>query len=234
MTADGRRSRGQSRPDAARRGRPKVAGERAAERRREATPEPPSPSRRGPSLPSLRAPRLPRPRRLPHLPHLPQGTARARSPRLTALLAVLVVLLAVGVGYVAVSLRNAEASETAAANGQVTAARYAEQLLSYDHAHLDRDFAQAQRLLTDDFRKEYTDATEVVRDKAIEDRAVIKASVVATSVVSAEPDEVKTLLFVNQTTTTGDGRSPSIDLNRVVLTLVEQDGRWLVSDLDAL
>jgi Mce-associated membrane protein len=155
-------------------------------------------------------------------------------PVLTLVLAVLVVLAAVVVGYLAVSLRNTDAAETAAENGQVAAARYAEQLLSYNYAHLDQDFAQAQRLLTDDFRRQYIQATDVVRDEAVQDRAVIKAAVVATSVVSAEPDKVKTLLFVNQTTTTGRGGSPSIDLNRVVVTLVRQDGRWLVSDLDAL
>jgi len=152
----------------------------------------------------------------------------------TLVLAVLVLLAAVGVGYLAMSLRNADAGEAAAETAQVTAARYAEQLLSYDYSHLDQDFSQAQQLLTDDFRKQYIQATDVVRDEAVQDKAVIKASAVATSVVSADPDEVKTLLFVNQTTTTGQGSRPSIDLNRVVVTLVRQDGRWLVSDLDAL
>jgi hypothetical protein len=237
MTADGRGNRGPSKPGAqgrpeARRGRPRVAGQRAAERRRDAEPPSPAagPDRPGFSLPSL--PALPR-LRLPRLPGTPASSARP-SPVPTVVLAVLVLLAAVGVVYAGVSLRNAEAGEAAAETGQVTAARYAEQLLSYDYSHLDEDFSQAQRLLTDDFRKEYIQATDVVRDQAVQDKAVIKAAVVATSVVSAEPDEVKTLLFVNQTTTTGGGGSPSIDLNRVVVTIVEQDGRWLVSDLDAL
>ncbi len=230
-----------------RRSRPKVAGQRAAERRREAAPPPPEPARSGFSLPSLPSVRLPS---LPRIPRLrrtsptesPESTASPQSPTSTAtasrvptlVLAVLVLLAAVGVGYLAVSLRDADAGEAAAETAQVTAARYAEQLLSYDYAHLDRDFSQAQQLLTDGFRKQYIQATNVVRNEAVQDKAVIKASAVATSVVSAEPDEVKTLLFVNQTTTTGKGNRPSIDLNRVVVTLVRQDGRWLVSDLDAL
>jgi len=239
MTADGRGNRGPSKPGAqgrpeARRGRPRVAGQRAAERRRDAEPPvtPPAagPDRRGFSLPSL--PSLPRVR-LPRLLTAPAPSAR-RSPVPTVVLAVLVLLAAAGVVYVGASLRDADASETAAETGQVTAARYAEQLLSYDYSHLDEDFSQAQRLLTDDFRRQYIQATDVVRDQAVQDKAVIKAAVVATSVVSAEPDEVRTLLFVNQTTTTDAGGSPSIDLNRVVVTIVEQDGRWLVSDLDAL
>jgi Mce-associated membrane protein len=232
MTGDVRRNRGPGRPGApgrrppvtgadVQRRRARVAGQRAAERRQQLTQPVETRPRRGLTRPSPTLPRLPRPRR----PHL-SGVA--------AVLAVLVLLAAVAVGYLAVQLRNARASESAAANGQVLAARYAEQLLSYHHARLDQDFAQAQELLTDDFLPEYREATDVVRDQAVADRAVIEASVVASSVVSAEPDEVKTLLFVNQTTTTGEGGNPSLDLNRVMLTLVEEDGRWLVSDLDAL
>src|SRR5262245_7298222 len=138
----------------ARRSRPKVAGQRAAERRREEAP-PAAPAKSGLSLPSL--PSIPRPR-LPRLPR-PRLRRSAASPVPTVVLAVLVLLAAVGVGYLAVSLRNADASETASETAQVTAARYAEQLLSYDYAHLDQDFSQAQRLLTDDFRDQYVKAT---------------------------------------------------------------------------
>ena len=221
---------GKGRPEV-RRSRPRVAGQRGAERRREPTPPRPASAKSGlslPSLPRIRAPRLPR------VPRLPRSSQGVGSPVPTVVLAVVVLLVAVGVGYLAVSLRNADASETAAETAQVTAARYAEQLLSYDHAHLDQDFTQAQELLTDDFQKKYTQATDVVRDAAVQDRAVIKASVVATSVVSAQPDALETLQFGNQTTTSGRGDQPSIDLNRVVVTLVQQDGRWLVSGLDAL
>ena len=232
--AAGRPGRGPARPEPPR-GRSRVAGERAAERRRTQAPQP-APRRL--ALPAFRLPRPLRPR-LPRLPRLTRGdrpvqrAASATTRRLTAALAVLVLLAAVAVAYVAVQLRHAQAAASAAADAQVTAARYAEQLLSYHHAHLDRDFGQAQRLMTDGFVHDYVDATRVVRDQAVEDRAVIRASVVASSVVAAEPGEVRTLLFVNQTTTTGGG-SPSIDLNRVVMTLVEEDGRWLVSDLDAM
>jgi Mce-associated membrane protein len=191
-------------------------------------------------MPALPSPRLPFGRRGP-ADRQRATAAGSRAQRsgpaawLTWALAAAVLLAAVAVGFLAVQLRDARAAESAASTGQVTAARYAEQLLSYHHARLDRDFAQARQLLTDDFRREYQQATEVVREDAVKDKAVIEASVVATSVVSAEPDEVRTLLFVNQTTTTGgDDATPSIDLNRVVLTLVEDDGRWLVSDLDAL
>jgi hypothetical protein len=239
MAADARRNRGGGRPDVPgrsggqarpepRRSRARVAGQRAAERRRAQAPEPPAPRRL--VLPTPRLPRLRRDR--PQPPPVPRPVASS-SRVLPAVLAALVLLSAAAVAYLAVQLRNAEATESAAADAQVIAARYAEQLLSYHHAHLDRDFAESQRLMTDGFVQQYTEATGVVREEAVEDRAVVEAQVVATSVVAAGPDEVRTLLFVNQTTTTGGG-SPSIDLNRVVMTLVEGDDGWQVSDLDAL
>ncbi|MDQ4086348.1 MAG: hypothetical protein M3165_11075 [Actinomycetota bacterium] len=240
MTAETRRNRGRAggrprrtgqAPAEVRRGRARVAGERSAERRRQ--PAPQTPPRRRFALPTPRLPRVRRdkPARSPR----PEGAPASGSRRQTAVLAVLVLLAAGAVAVLAVLLQRMQATESAATNAQVTAARYAERLLSYHYAHLDRDFSAAKDLLTDDFVREYTQATEVVRDEAVEDRAVIKAETVASSVVSVEPDEVRTLLFVNQTTTAGArGGSPSLDLNRVTLTLVEEDGRWLVSDLDAM
>jgi Mce-associated membrane protein len=220
-------SRGAATGPEARRGRARVAGERSAERRRRLEPPPAASSR--PRLPALPRPRPPRPTRAPAANRLRPDVWR----RLTAALAAGVLLAAVGVGYLAVQLRQAQATQSAAGTAQVLATRYAEQLLSYHHRRLDGDFAQSTKLLTDAFVREYTRATDEVREQALRDEAVIKASVVASSVVSAEPEEVKTLLFVNQLTTTGSGR-PSIDLNRVELTLVESDGRWLVDDLVAL
>jgi Mce-associated membrane protein len=244
MTGDVRRNRGAGRSTAGSRrparGRPeprrrpaRVAGQRSAVRRPQSEPQP---VRRRFGLPALslpRLPRLPRPARDRPPRPVPDTAGRPSSPGLTALLALLVVLAAAAVAWLAVELRAARASEAAADEAQVTAARYAEQLLSYHHARLDQDFAQARELVTAGFLREYQEATDVVREQAVEDRAVIEASVVASSVVDADGDEVRALLFVNQSTTTGDG-SPSLDLNRVMLTLVQEDGRWLVSDLDAM
>ena len=63
---------------------------------------------------------------------------------------------------------------------------------------------------------------------------VVKAEVAAQSVVQCHADQVVVLLFVNQTTTSTRLDGPQVDLNRVRLTLVKVDGKWLVNKVVAL
>ena len=74
----------------------------------------------------------------------------------------------------------------------------------------------------------------MVRPSAEQYKVVVKAEVTAASVVRASDSQVVTLLFVDQTTTSTRLEGPKVDLNWVRMTLVEKDGKWLVSELDAL
>ncbi|HEX6876443.1 MAG TPA: hypothetical protein VF165_12350 [Nocardioidaceae bacterium] len=161
--------------------------------------------------------------------------ARPRVSRLTVLLIGVAVLLAVGVGLLGWDLTRKDARADARSAAQVVAAESMETILSYDHAHYDKGVAAAKTLMTGEFARKYSDTVATVRPRVLETESVVKAEVVASSVVSAEPDEVKALLFVNQTTTGKQVQEPRVDLNRVVVTLVRgDDGAWLVSDVDAL
>ena len=161
--------------------------------------------------------------------------ARPRVSRLTVVLIGVAVLLAVGVGLLGWDLTRKDARADARSAAQVVAAESMETILSYDHAHYDKGVAAAKTLMTGEFARKYSDTVATVRPRVLETESVVQAEVVASSVVSAEPDEVKALLFVNQTTTGKQVQEPRVDLNRVVVTLVRgDDGAWLVSDVDAL
>jgi Mce-associated membrane protein len=85
------------------------------------------------------------------------------------------------------------------------------------------------------FAAEYAKTTStVVRPTATQTNAVVAATVRAGSVVSATPDRVVTLLYVNQTTTSNRLKEPRTDFNRVRVTMDHVDDRWLISDIDAL
>jgi Mce-associated membrane protein len=166
-----------------------------------------------------------------------EPTAARRVP--TALLvglSVLALMLAVGVGYLAVDLASLNADARARVTGRDAAAAHVEKILSYEHASFDEGTTAAQDLMTERFRKEYADTVELVRQEAVDTRSIVRAEVVATSVVSASSEQVRALLFVNQTTEAEDLKEPRVDLNRVVVTLVpgRSDDSWLVDDLDAL
>jgi Mce-associated membrane protein len=152
--------------------------------------------------------------------------------------AVLCVLLAAGLVAVAVlGLRYREGQRAQAAGGQALAAarKAAPVVLSYDYRHLDQDFSRARACLTGAFRDQYLKTTKtVVGPTATKYHGVVKATVAAASVVSAAPDKVVTLLFVNQVTQSTQVSGSRLDLNRVRMTLTRTSAGWKVSAVDAL
>lgn len=151
-------------------------------------------------------------------------------------LSLLALLLAAGVAYLAADLSSRNAADRAEVTGRDAAVTHVERILSYDHESFDEGTAEAKRLMTEGFAREYDDTVALVQEDAVDRESVVTAEVVAASVVSATEDRVEALLFVNQTTEAADLEEPRVDLNRVVVTLVPagEADRWLVDDLDAL
>jgi Mce-associated membrane protein len=150
-------------------------------------------------------------------------------------LGVLALALVAAAGILAYRVHEDQAADSARGAATAAARTAARQVLSYDHRHLDADFAGASKLLTGPFKDQYARTTRtVVRPTAVKYQAVVKADVVATSVIRGTGDRVVLLLFVNQTTTSTRLSGPRVDLNRVRMTMAKVDGKWLVRGLDAL
>jgi Mce-associated membrane protein len=151
---------------------------------------------------------------------------------------VLAVLLLAGVaaaGVLFVRVQDANAASAARRDAVAAARSHAQAILSYDYRTLDADFARAGKALTGTFKKDYARTTNtVVRPSAGQYHVVVKAGVTAASVVQAGAHRAVVLLYVDQTTTSTRLEGPKVDLNRVRMTLVEQNGTWLVSAVDAL
>jgi Mce-associated membrane protein len=161
----------------------------------------------------------------------------------TAILSVVLVAGLTAVGVLGWQYREARATEQARVQALAAARTAAPVVLSYDHRHLDRDFARARALLTGKFREEYGRTTKtVVGPTAKKYEGVVKASVVrppgggapAASVVSASPDRAVVLLFVNQVTESTQVTGSRVDLNRVRMTVDRTPDGWKVSAVDAL
>jgi Mce-associated membrane protein len=128
------------------------------------------------------------------------------------------------------------------ASGQTAASSAArsgiEKLLAYDYRTFDRHTNEVSALLTGRFRIEFVQATtRVVKPLAVKNQAVVRATVSKASVMSTpgtpDPANVKILLFVDQHTTSAKLDRPQVDQNRVILTMSQVDGRWLVSKIEA-
>ncbi|MFF5517681.1 hypothetical protein [Streptomyces coeruleorubidus] len=170
------------------------------------------------------------------------GPGDRRRP-LTLLLAVLLAVGLVALAALGWQYREGRQSETARAEALAAARKAAPVVLSYDYRRLDKDFSRARAHLTGDFRDEYGKTTKtVVAPTAEKYHGVVKATVAApgsggtpaASVVSAAPDKVVVLLFVNQVTESTQVSGARVDQNRVRMTMDRTDDGWKVSAVDAL
>ncbi|MFE6174641.1 hypothetical protein [Streptomyces sp. NPDC056464] len=177
----------------------------------------------------------------PQRPEKPGKVGRRRL--LTVLLGFLLVAGLVALAVLGWHYRDGRQTEAARTEAVAAARKAAPTILSYDHRHLDRDFAKARAHLTGGFSREYGKTTKtVVGPTAKKYRGVVKATIAApvsggtpaVSVVSASPDEVVVLLFVNQVTESTQVSGSRLDLNRVRMTMSHTTDGWKVSAVDAL
>ena len=164
--------------------------------------------------------------------------SRRTRPRPVWILAGLALVLSMAFLVTSVFLwRAADARRTLAgdrAAASSAASRDIEKLLGYDYKSFDQHTSEVSTLLTGPFRKEFVQAaTTVVKPLAVQNRAVVQARVSKASVMSTrDKGDVKILLFVDQRTTSAKLQRPQIDQDRVMLTMSQVDGRWLVSRIE--
>lgn len=167
--------------------------------------------------------------------------------RLTGVLALLVLAAAVVVAWLARDMGGSASAITSAASTEATAvsagarselreaaAEAATRVYSYSWETLADDKADARALLTGGMLAQYDRTMAGVATSSRRDRTVVSAEVVDTAVVTASSSYARVLVFVNQSTDGDDLEEPTLDLDRVLVTLVRTGGQWKVSELDAL
>ena len=159
----------------------------------------------------------------------------------TLVLAILAVVLVAAIVLAAVlgtRLQHRVDVFEAGPDASAAAERGLTAVLSYDYRHMESDRDRAAQFLTPSYRKQYVKNFDDLLTKgpdgspgpAEKTKAVVTADVLDTAVVDAEPDRVRVLVFVNQSSVKGDG-SPTLFQNRVVATMVHRDGAWLVDNI---
>lgn len=108
-------------------------------------------------------------------------------------------------------------------------------ILSYSYQTLDQDFDAASALLTGDFLAYYRNFTnQTVKAAATQKRLTAHASVLRAGVETLADRKATILVFVNQTTTTGEppGQQPTTSASSVRVGLVRVNGAWLVDSFN--
>ena len=162
----------------------------------------------------------------------PEDATRGVVPTwlLLALALALVALLA-ATAYVWSRPSDSEV-ETATRSAQTAAERATTAILSYDAATLEADQETAQSFMTSDYREDYDELFEVIKENAPATETRVEAEVIASSIVRSGEDRVAILLFVNRPTTNKQQQEPVIYKDQVTVTMQQVGGDWLVDDLE--
>jgi Mce-associated membrane protein len=177
-----------------------------------------------------------------------QGGAAERSalasPWLTAVLVLAAVVLA---ALVVLQVEAAERGADPAARAPApvveraerervlsVAARTAEAVLTYHHGSFDQDVERASATLEPDFAAEHVAAMERVRRVTVRDEIDQEALAVSSGLVSATDGRAEVLVFVNQETTSGRTGARRFQRDRVVVSLVREQGAWTVAGVTSL
>jgi hypothetical protein len=175
-------------------------------------------------------------------------TSRTTTNRWLVALTALVVLAAAALVWVlrdagddaGADVSSADAADAVVASSVVKesarlgAAAGARLAYSYSWRSLAYDKAAARRLMTPAMRERYDRTMAGVATSSRRDRRVVEAEVVDTALVTASPTYARVLVFVNRRTSGRDLDRPTLDLDRVLVTVQRVDGDWRVSELDAL
>ncbi|MGI8677792.1 MAG: hypothetical protein ACR2LX_03715 [Jatrophihabitans sp.] len=171
-------------------------------------------------------------------PPPPVATRSQRRGPLVAALAAAVALLAVAAvcaglylhdrGKVSDDARTADARTQALATGQKIAIDFS----TYDYRHLDQDFAHVAGQLTGKFATDYKATSAALKPTLTQYQGIATAKVLDAGVASLTAKKAVVLVFVDQTVTSKVSKTPTVDRNRVRVTMQRQGDRWLTSALD--
>ncbi|MEI5674013.1 MULTISPECIES: hypothetical protein [unclassified Nocardioides] len=111
------------------------------------------------------------------------------------------------------------------------AAEAATSIVSTSWQDYDEQVTKATALMTPSFAEEFSTTKSDVREGVVTDKIEVQARVVAQSVVRANRTEVQALVFLNQYITR-DGGDTTYSPYRALVTVVNTDGGWLVSEME--
>jgi Mce-associated membrane protein len=147
-------------------------------------------------------------------------------------LALTAVLIAVAIAGVLLRRENNADADVDAARAQASlaATESVAELFSYDYRTIAQDLPERAALLTGDFADAYDElVTTQVIPAASKQKLVTRTDVAVAAVISAQEDEVRLLLFLNQTSGKAGSDLPVLAGSRVEVEMKRVDGSWRVA-----
>lgn len=162
----------------------------------------------------------------------PRAGAPGRGPLIGLIVAIVVFAGVAGVAWY--GKYRGEQRDAAVRDAVAAAGPAAQAIFSYDYRTFDSSVANGRTFVTGAFAKEYAQTTTTLKTAATKEQAVVRAQVSATGVITADPDKVELLLYVNQYRRNVNIVGEKVDQNRVTLTMVKVGRDWRVSGATAI
>lgn len=118
------------------------------------------------------------------------------------------------------------------------AASAAETIFTYRYDRIQQYLDDSSDVMTSSFAKDFESISPALRDLAPQRKIQVKATTRDSAAMSCgddcRRDRATVLVFVDQARLADGSEVPTVFGNRVEMTMVERDGRWLVDDIKAL
>lgn len=143
--------------------------------------------------------------------------------------ALVVVGLVVAVIVLAVTVSDDAGRQDARRSAIAAARSYAADIASYDYRSLDKDFARVTAHSTGTFRGQFAKASKDLKPLIEQYHATATGKVIAVGLSKSSTDRATAVVFVDQTVTNDNAKTPRVDRNRMTMDLVRRNGTWLIS-----
>ena len=137
-------------------------------------------------------------------------------------------------GVVGMKVWRQHQIDAAGEQAQAVAVAYTEVLTSVESDKIDENFRQILNGATGKFKDDFTQASIQLRQLLIDNKSGAEGKVVNSAIESKSTDKVVILMMVDQSVKNVNVRDQRVDKNRMKITMVKIDGRWLASDLTYL
>ncbi len=168
------------------------------------------------------------------------GDARnfVRDNLASVILGVVSICLAVALVVTMLELGNRN-SQLAAKNGLETArtaalaaARtYSVEIASYNYQHLNQDFGAVMADSTPSWQRDYGQASNALKSILVKFDSSAQATILSAGLVSVTTTRAVAVVFLEQTITNTEQRTPSSSRSQLEMTLDYSNGKWLIDDV---
>ncbi|OYD67911.1 hypothetical protein [Rhodococcus sp. OK302] len=123
-----------------------------------------------------------------------------------------------------------EARTTALERGR----QFATDLATYNFQNLDQNLSVVRENSVGEFAGQYAQVAANLQDMIVQYQATSSAQIISAGLADSDRDSAEVLVFLDQTITNTNSPDPRIDRNRMQLSLVREDGKWKLSNVQLL